>query len=47
MNKKITALILFIVIFIIAATAIVITNKPQMHKTFVLQKIIIKNEAAK
>lgn len=47
MDKKLITVILITLIAITALTVIVISQKPQMHKTFILQQIIIKKEAAK
>lgn len=43
-NNKIISISLITIILVIAATAAVISFKPQMHKTFMLEKIIIKKE---
>lgn len=46
-NTKIISISLITVILFIMATFTVISFKPQMHKTFMLEKIIIKKEVPK
>ena len=43
-NNKIIPISLITLILLIVATFAVINLKPQMHKKFILQKIIIKKE---
>lgn len=44
-NTKVISISIITVILFIIATFTVISLKPQMHKTFMLEKIIIKKEA--